>query len=211
MWFPILVKWCLYIESGPRYICQLKHYTAYWKVNNDVLESSVWIYNIMGRFPNIRHRHVDGLGHGCGCLVTWFCYQLIAKPGDKTATPPRPHPNIVNQIIINHTSIEFQSSDTDRAQCIISAAHSHFVYAYQLNINCPHAKLYARIAYWGNWNPPSIFTKRTLINELISPGLGINTVTAHPVSTIGDTRGPWDGQSTDNNWGTILLDVLIYL
>ena len=24
----------------------------------------------------------------CGCLVTWFCYQLIAKPGIKTATVP---------------------------------------------------------------------------------------------------------------------------
>ena len=28
----------------------------------------------------------------CGCLVTWFCYQLIAKPGNKTATPPWPRP-----------------------------------------------------------------------------------------------------------------------
>ena len=26
----------------------------------------------------------------CGCLVTWFCYQLIAKPGNKTATVPWP-------------------------------------------------------------------------------------------------------------------------
>ena len=25
-------------------------------------------------------------------LVTWFCYQLIAKPGNKTATPPWPDP-----------------------------------------------------------------------------------------------------------------------
>ena len=24
----------------------------------------------------------------CSCLVTWFCYQLIAKPGNRTATPP---------------------------------------------------------------------------------------------------------------------------
>ena len=24
----------------------------------------------------------------CGCLVTWFCYQLIAKPGNKTAAVP---------------------------------------------------------------------------------------------------------------------------
>ena len=28
----------------------------------------------------------------CGCLVTWFCYQLIAKPGNKTATVPWPDP-----------------------------------------------------------------------------------------------------------------------
>ena len=30
----------------------------------------------------------------CGCLVTWFCYQLIAKPGNKTATPLWPDPSI---------------------------------------------------------------------------------------------------------------------
>ena len=29
----------------------------------------------------------------CGCLVTWFCYQLIAKPGNKTAAPSCPYPN----------------------------------------------------------------------------------------------------------------------
>ena len=23
----------------------------------------------------------------CGCLVTWFCYHLIAKPGNKTTAP----------------------------------------------------------------------------------------------------------------------------
>ena len=30
----------------------------------------------------------------CGCLVTWFCYQLIAKPGNKTATFPWPDPYV---------------------------------------------------------------------------------------------------------------------
>ena len=30
----------------------------------------------------------------CGCLVTWFCYQLIAKPGNKTAADLWPDPNI---------------------------------------------------------------------------------------------------------------------
>ena len=28
----------------------------------------------------------------CGCLVTWFCYQLIAKPGNKTAAVSWPIP-----------------------------------------------------------------------------------------------------------------------
>ena len=28
----------------------------------------------------------------CGCLVTWFCYQLIAKPGNKTTAPSWPDP-----------------------------------------------------------------------------------------------------------------------
>ena len=28
----------------------------------------------------------------CGCLVTWFCYQLIAKPGNKTVAVSWPDP-----------------------------------------------------------------------------------------------------------------------
>ena len=28
----------------------------------------------------------------CDCFVTWFCYQLIAKTGNKAATPPGPDP-----------------------------------------------------------------------------------------------------------------------
>ena len=31
----------------------------------------------------------------CGCLVTWFCYQLIAKPGNKTAAFSWPDPYTV--------------------------------------------------------------------------------------------------------------------
>ena len=31
----------------------------------------------------------------CGCLATWFCYQLIAKPGNKTAAVPWPDPYVI--------------------------------------------------------------------------------------------------------------------
>ena len=30
----------------------------------------------------------------CGCLVTWFCYQLIVKPGNKTAVVSWPDPYV---------------------------------------------------------------------------------------------------------------------
>ena len=36
----------------------------------------------------------------CGCLVTWLCYQLIAKPGNKTATVPWPDPYIGRSLLI---------------------------------------------------------------------------------------------------------------
>ena len=35
----------------------------------------------------------------CGCLVTWFCYQLIAKPGNKTAAPSWPHPHVHTDVL----------------------------------------------------------------------------------------------------------------
>ena len=41
----------------------------------------------------------------CGCLVTWFCYHLIAKPGNKTATPAWPDPYNVSIIIIDSSVI----------------------------------------------------------------------------------------------------------
>ena len=36
----------------------------------------------------------------CGCLVTWFCYELITKPGNKTATVSWPDPYVYELISI---------------------------------------------------------------------------------------------------------------
>ena len=34
----------------------------------------------------------------CGCLVTWFCYQMIGKPGNKTAASSRLDPYMIRDI-----------------------------------------------------------------------------------------------------------------
>ena len=48
------------------------------------LESSMsWNHHNLHDMGYIRSRR-------WGCLVTWFCYQMIAKPGNKTAAPSWP-------------------------------------------------------------------------------------------------------------------------
>ena len=36
----------------------------------------------------------------CGCIVTWFCYQLIAKPGNKTAAVLWPDPYVKQTVFV---------------------------------------------------------------------------------------------------------------
>ena len=57
----------------------------------------------------------------CGCLVTWFCYRLIAKLGNKTATPPWPNLHIEdkdppNRNIWWHKVIDLEWNFTNRLQ-----------------------------------------------------------------------------------------------
>ena len=40
----------------------------------------------------------------CGCVVTWFCYQLIAKPGNKTAAVPWPDTYFFECTLWNETN-----------------------------------------------------------------------------------------------------------
>ena len=37
----------------------------------------------------------------CGCLVTWFCYQMIAKPCNKTAAPSWPNPYLYRKSLFS--------------------------------------------------------------------------------------------------------------
>ena len=66
------------------------------------------------------------MSRNCGCLVTWFCYQL-AKPGNKTATVPWPDPYIVFHWVPPRTCIK----------CVPSLTHfeQHFIETYRLYWN----------------------------------------------------------------------------
>ena len=55
-----------------------------------------WFWNYLPRNIRIWVRSLN-----CGCLVTWFCYQLIAKPGNKTTPPqwPDSYPHCIESIL----------------------------------------------------------------------------------------------------------------
>ena len=53
----------------------------------------IYIYMIWARTRN------------CGCLVAWICYQLIAKPGNKTAAVSWPDPYFVDLKLVIKTIV----------------------------------------------------------------------------------------------------------
>ena len=68
----------------------------YWTLSS-VVEMKAKIFTMraeisMSMGAMHRHKYIWVRSRNCGCLVTWFCYQLIAKPGNKTATVSWPDP-----------------------------------------------------------------------------------------------------------------------
>ena len=53
-----------------------------------------WVKPIFSPSISSSRRYKWVKSQNCSCLVTWFCYQLIAKPSNKTTAPPWPDPNI---------------------------------------------------------------------------------------------------------------------
>ena len=70
----------------------------------------------------------------CGCLVTWFCYQLIAKPGNKTAAVSWPDPFALtyvwqgiqffsNQQLPSSGSTDTYLNEDTRIDCVAEPLH----------------------------------------------------------------------------------------
>ena len=66
-----------------RWVYHWSHFITHGVVNkHDLIKYIIWVRS-----------------WNCGCLVTWFCYQLIAKPSNKTATVSWPDPSQAFKLI----------------------------------------------------------------------------------------------------------------
>ena len=87
-------KFCIFIQSSITFVCKFVP-----KGSNDNKSSLVYVmaWHRIGSKPAPSLTNICDMRHSgkmsiwvrsrnCGCLFTWFCYQLIAKPGNKRQT-----------------------------------------------------------------------------------------------------------------------------
>ena len=72
--------------------------------------NAAWSIARTNSTPSSPQKHIYGSGHeGAACLFTWFCYQMIAKPGNKTAAPSWPDLYIIYCCLQNGTHFVWAS------------------------------------------------------------------------------------------------------
>ena len=85
----LLIGWA-HIQNDP-WPQQWSHIFQNW--HTDVHCTNKFMRKISSIFPIYTHKICIWVrSWRCGCLVTWFCYHLIAKPGNKTAASSWPDP-----------------------------------------------------------------------------------------------------------------------
>ena len=117
-----------YLHNGISYTGKMTY--LYWIRALQIASqwfSSCWVMYI---YIWVRSRN-------CGCLVTWFCYQLIAKPGNKTATVPWPDPY--------------------DAYCQLAVQEAYLIYPFSISCNHKMFRLWYKSHYWTfHYHPPPV-------------------------------------------------------
>ena len=77
----------------PHYLCG---HQSHWRSGHYYCVTNLSLICIPGCYFLPYASYIWVRSRNCGCLVTWFCYQLIVKPGNKTATVPWPDPYVMS-------------------------------------------------------------------------------------------------------------------
>ena len=78
----------------------------------------------------------------CGCLVAWFCYQLMARPGSKTVAVPWPDSYVFIVYMTQRLSVcNIYGNTNDALILVTSYWHIHFSYVHE----CIFTALYCAV------------------------------------------------------------------
>ena len=88
----------------------------------------------------------------CGCLVAWFCYQFMAKPGSRTAAVPWPDPYVFTVYMSHRLSLYILYWHTNAALLLVTSyLHIHFSYVHECiltALNCAVFVLLMHLFLW---------------------------------------------------------------
>ena len=98
----------------------------------------------------------------CGCLVIWFCYQLIAKPGNKTATVLWPDPYIYIYLFIGFMHFAKHFNKFKWKQWRRLAGTHHFLSSRLSKLSTePHQTMHHGHSSWKHCTLPKVFWSLT--------------------------------------------------
>ena len=105
------------VKTAPRYIIMGQTFPAYSQLisHSSPMYTRYMVSAVLSKsYKNMHYCFTNFIwvkSRRCGCLVTWFCYHFIAKPGNKTATPSWPDPSMHLSMLIYLTCLEYKTEN----------------------------------------------------------------------------------------------------
>ena len=88
----------------------------------------------------------------CGCLVAWFCYQFMAKPGGGTAAVPWPGPYVFTVYMTHRLSVYILYWHTNAALILVTSyLHIHFSYVHECILTALYCAVFVLLMHVFLW------------------------------------------------------------
>ena len=88
----------------------------------------------------------------CGCLVAWFCYQFMAKPGSRTAAVPWPGPYVFTVYMTHRLSVYILYWHTNAALILVTSyLHIHFSYVHECILTALYCAVFVLLMHVFLW------------------------------------------------------------
>ena len=88
----------------------------------------------------------------CGCLVAWFCYQFMAKPGSRTAAVPWPDPYVFTVYMTHRLSAYILYWHTNAALILVTSyLHIHFSYVHECILTALYCAVFVLLMHVFLW------------------------------------------------------------
>ena len=88
----------------------------------------------------------------CGCLVAWFCYQFMAKPGSRTAAVPWTDPYVFIVYMTHRLSVYIWYGHTNDALILVTSyLHIHFSYVHECILTALYCAVFVLLMHVFLW------------------------------------------------------------